>query len=254
MNRFNKVGRKSEAPSAGCATYGWRKALRFSALRGMFAAVFLLAGCATPPSTAIKQPLSIRPEPVAAAPANNGAIFQPGPSQARPGISLFEDRKARYVGDTLTVNLVEKSEAKRKSETTDERKANGSFDIPAPNILGSTRGIGATTWEAAASNKQELKDNETNSNSFTGSITVTVVEVLANGHLVVAGEKQLAINSDTEYIRLAGVVNPSQISSANSINSTQLANAQLESKNSQSLDKAQVGSMLARFFLTILPF
>jgi flagellar L-ring protein FlgH len=71
---------------------------------------------------------------------------------------------------------------------------------------------------------------------------------------VVAGEKQVAINSDTEYIRLAGVVNPSQISSTNSINSTQLANAQFESKNNQSVDKSQLGSMVARLFLTVLPF
>jgi flagellar L-ring protein precursor FlgH len=217
--------------------------------------VALLAGCATPPpATAIKAPLSVRPEAIAAAPANNGAIFQAEPSQARPGTGLFEDRKARYVGDTLTVNLVEKTEAKRKSESTDERKANGSIDLPSPTLLGFKGVLPATSWTPAASNKQELKDNETNSNSFTGAITVTVVEVLANGHLVVAGEKQLAINSDTEYIRLAGVVNPSQISSANTINSTQLANAQFESKNTQSLDKAQVGSMLARFFLTVLPF
>ncbi len=225
---------------------------RFTAL---IIAAMAVSGCATPPpSTAIKSPLAARPEAVVSAPVNNGAIYQPAPSQARPGMSLFEDRKARYVGDTLTVNLVEKTEAKRKSETTDERKANASVDIPSPNILGSTRGIGASAWAPSSSSKQELKDNETNSNSFTGAITVTVVEVLANGHLVVAGEKQLAINSDTEYIRLAGVVNPSQITSANSINSTQLANAQFESKNTQSLDKAQVGSMLARFFLTILPF
>ncbi len=215
----------------------------------------MLAGCATPPpETAIQQPFSVRPRALAVAPENNGAIFQPGPSQARPGLSLFEDRKAKYVGDTLTVNLVEKTEAKRKSESTDERKANGSFNIPSPTLLGSKGLVGPTSWDPAASNKQELKDNETNSNSFTGSITVTVVEVLANGHLVVAGEKQLAINSDTEYIRLAGVVNPSQITSANSINSTQLANAQFESKNTQRLDKSQVGSMLARFFLTVLPF
>jgi flagellar L-ring protein precursor FlgH len=215
----------------------------------------LLAGCATPPpATAIKQPFSVRPQPLAAAAANNGGIYQPEASQARPGTGLFEDRKARYVGDTLTVNLVEKTEAKRKSETTDERKASGSIDIPSPTVLGVKGVVPATAWEPSSSNKQELKDNETNSNSFTGSITVTVVEVLANGHLVVAGEKQLAINSDTEYIRLAGVVNPSQISSANSISSTQLANAQFESKNTQSLDKTQVGSMLARFFLTVLPF
>jgi len=218
-------------------------------------ATVLLAGCATPPpASAIKQPLSARPEAVAVAPDNAGSIFQAPPGQARPGMALFEDRRARYVGDTLTVNLVEKTEAKRRSETTDERKANASINIPGPRILGNTRGIGETAWEPTASNKQELKDNETNSNSITGSITVTVVEVLGNGNLVVAGEKQVAINSDTEYIRLAGVVNPAQISKANSINSTQLADVQFESKNTQSLDKAQVGSMLARFFLTLLPF
>jgi flagellar L-ring protein precursor FlgH len=216
----------------------------------------MLAGCATaPPSTAIKQPLSIRPEAIAAAPANNGAIFQPAPSQARPGMSLFEDRKARYVGDTLTVNLIEKTEAKRKSETADDREASATLDIPTPKILGKTPNlIGSTAWSPSGTSSLAFTDNETNSNSFTGSITVTVVEVLPNGHLVVAGEKQVAINSDTEYIRLAGVVNPHQITSSNSINSTQLANTQLESKNNQSIDKSQIGSMLARFFLTVLPF
>ena len=114
--------------------------------------------------------------------------------------------------------------------------------------------FGATSWDPSASSKQEFKDNETNSNSVSGSITVTVVEVLANGHLVVAGEKQVAINNDTEYIRLAGVVNPNQITLNNTVNSNQLANVQIESKNSQSLDPSQAGGMLARFFLTILPF
>jgi len=81
-----------------------------------------------------------------------------------------------------------------------------------------------------------------------------VVEVLENGNLVVAGEKQVSINADTEYIRLAGVVNPAQLTRANVIDSTQLADVQIESKNSQRLDTAQLGSMMARFFLTVLPF
>lgn len=215
----------------------------------------LLAGCATPPpATAIKLPLSARPEAFAAA-SGNGAIFQAGNSQPRPAMALFEDRKARYVGDTLIVNLVEKTEAKRKSETTDERKANASFNVPSPTVLGrNTSLLGATTWEPSTNSKQEFKDNETNSNEIKGAITVTVVEVLSNGHLMVAGEKQVAINNDTEYIRLAGVVNPAQITSANTVNSTQLANAQFESKNAQSIDKSHLSSMLARFFLTILPF
>lgn len=220
----------------------------------MLAMPTLLAACATPPpATAIKEPLNARPQAVAAS-AGNGAIFQTGDSRPKTALALFEDRKARHVGDTLTVNLVEKTEAKRKSETTDERKANASLNIPGPVVLGNGPIVGATTWVPSASNKQEFKDNETNSNEFKGAITVTVVEVLANGHLVVAGEKQVAINNDTEYIRLAGVVNPAQISAANTVNSTQLANVQLESKNAQSLDVAQVGSLLARFFLTVLPF
>lgn len=224
------------------------------AILGM-SALALVAGCATPPpATAIKTPFSVRPEAVAYAPGN-GAIFQVGNSQPRPAMALFEDRRARYVGDTLVVNLVEKTEAKRKSETTDERKANASFDIPSPQVLGRSTGVlGATSWEPSASNKQEFKDNENNTSEIKGAITVTVLEVLANGHLVVAGEKQVAINNDTEYIRLAGVVNPAQISADNTVKSTQLANAQFESKNTQSLDKSQLGGMMARFFLTILPF
>lgn len=215
----------------------------------------MLAGCASVPETEIKSPLSARPAAPAVAAENNGAIFQAGAIQAKPGLGLFEDRRARRVGDTLTVNLVEKTEAKRKSETTDERKANGSIDIPIPTILGrSPKEIGATSFEPSASNKIELKDNETNSNEIKGSITVTVIEVLANGNLRVAGEKQVRINQDTEYIRLAGVVNPNLISVGNTVNSTQLADAQLESTNSQRMDKSQFAGMLARFFLTILPF
>jgi flagellar L-ring protein precursor FlgH len=216
----------------------------------------MLAACATPtPETQIKHPLSKRPSPPVMAAENNGAIFQSGASQAKPALGLFEDRRAKRVGDTLTVNLVEKTEAKRKSETTDERKANGSIDIPSPTVLGrSTSLLGATSWNPAAGNKIELKDNETNSNSVSGSITVTVIEVLDNGNLLVAGEKQVRINQDTEYIRLGGVVNPNQISANNTVSSTQLADVQLESTNAQRFDKSQLAGMLARFFLTILPF
>lgn len=214
----------------------------------------VLAGCATAPESNIRQPLTAAPPLVAAVGVTNGAIYQGG-GYVRPIASLYQDRRARYVGDTLTVNLVENTTAKRKSEVTDERKSNAAVDIGQPRILGrSNPNLGATTFDAAASNKQEFKDNATNSSTFSGSITVTVTEVLSNGNLRVAGEKQVSVNSDTDYIRLAGVVNPALISAGNSISSTQLADVQLESKNSQSVDAAQVSSMMARFFLTILPF
>ncbi|MFA5081541.1 MAG: flagellar basal body L-ring protein FlgH [Hydrogenophilaceae bacterium] len=210
----------------------------------------LLAGCSTVPSTNIQQPLTARPQALAPMAGNNGAIYQ-----ANRNLALFEDRRARYVGDTLTVRLVEKTEVKRKSETKEDRAASASLNAPKPTVLGKKLPIiGDTTWEADSNSKQDFKDDETNSNSVTGSITVTVVDVLQNGNLLVSGEKQVAVNNDTEYIRLAGVVNPRDITREGTVNSTQIADAKIESKNSQSIDKSQLTSMLARFFLTVLPF
>lgn len=221
-------------------------------LRGwVVLAGMLLAGCQNVPSTAIRQPLSALPSVPVAAAEGNGAIFQTGTT-----VPLFEDRRARRVGDTLTVNLVEKTSANRRSETSESRAAEADISVPPPVVLGKNLpfNLGTTSWAPDASMTHAFKDNDTNSNTITGTIAVTVIEVLPNGHLVVAGEKQVAVNNDTDYIRLAGVVNPANITAGNTVNSTQLANAQIESKNAQGLDQAQVTSMLARFFLTLLPF
>jgi flagellar L-ring protein precursor FlgH len=88
----------------------------------------------------------------------------------------------------------------------------------------------------------------------TGTITVTVIEVLPNGNLMVSGEKQIAVNQNTEFIRLSGVVNPVNITAANAVNSTQLADARIESKGKQSMDTAQIISLLSRFFISLVPF
>lgn len=219
-------------------------------LMALLGTAFTVAGCAAVPDTRIEKPLSARPLPRAVAVENNGAIFQP-----RQGMFLFEDRRPRMIGDILTVRLVEKTEAKRKSETKENRSASAGINVPAPTVLGqSIPGVGVTSWETSGGINHAFKDDETNSNSVTGSITVTVVDVLENGNLVVAGEKQVTVNNDTEFIRLAGVVNPMHIGRDGSVNSTQLADVQIESRSAQSLDRAHLASMMARFFLTLLPF
>ena len=111
-----------------------------------------------------------------------------------------------------------------------------------------------TSFTASSALKNDNKDTNSNSNSFTGSITVTVIEVLPNGNLMVSGEKQIAINNNTEFIRLSGVVNPVNISSANVVSSTQIADARIENKAKQSMDAAQIVSLLSRFFVALLPF
>ena len=83
---------------------------------------------------------------------------------------------------------------------------------------------------------------------------MTVIEVLANGNLLVSGEKQVAIGDNTEYIRVSGIVNPYYINSANTISSSQVADTRIEYKERGVISEAQVMGWLARFFLSVLPF
>jgi flagellar L-ring protein precursor FlgH len=222
----------------------------------------LAAGCNTDPSTNVHQPMTVRPEAPAQKVQRDGSIYQA--SASRP---LFEDRRARFVGDTLTVNIVEKTSASKSTSESFERTGEVDVSVPTPTILGQTakplpfaipgfsRGANLdTSVTADSSSSFENKDSGSNSNAFSGSITVTVIEVLANGNLLVSGEKQVAINEKTEFVRLSGVVNPINITAANAVSSTQLADARIESKGKQSMDTAQIVSLLSRFFLTLVPF
>jgi len=93
---------------------------------------------------------------------------------------------------------------------------------------------------------------------MTGTIAVTVIEVLANGNLLVSGEKQVALNESDEFIRFSGVVNPIQISNLNAVQSSQVADAHIEYKRagamSEVINDAQTLGFLGRFFLSVLPF
>lgn len=222
----------------------------------------LLAGCNTDPSTSIQQPMTARPTPPVQNGQRNGAIYQVADS--RP---LFEDRRARFVGDTLTVNIVERTSATKSTDESSERGGSVDVSVPTPTVLGLTpkrlpfglpgftRGANLDTSVTADSSLDfENKESNSNRNNFTGAITVTVIEVLPNGNLVVSGEKQIAINQQTEFIRLSGVVNPVNITAANAVSSTQLADAHIESKGKQSMDTAQIISLLSRFFISLVPF
>lgn len=222
----------------------------------------LLAGCNTDPSTNVAQPMTARPTPVAQAPARDGSIYRV--ADARP---LFEDRRARFVGDTLTVNIVERSNATKSIDESNERTGSVDVSVPTPtlfgltpkriprNVPGFTRGNNLDTSVTADSDiSYDSAESNTNRNTITGTITVTVIEVLPNGNLLVSGEKQIAVNQNTEFIRLSGVVNPININAANAVNSTQLADARIESKGKQSMDTAQIVSLLSRFFISLVPF
>jgi len=215
--------------------------------------LWILAGlsvgaCTTVPPTNVHQPMTARPVPRQENLASTGSIFQAGVSR-----TLFEDRRARYVGDTMTISISETTSASTKSNTKASRDT--SISATAPTIRGlpgkSFQGIGLS---AEGANSLDGKGEAAANNVFTGTITVTVIEVLPNGNLLVSGEKQVSIGAGTEYIRLSGIVNPYFINAANTISSSQVADARIEYKESGVISEAQVMGWLARFFLSFLPF
>jgi flagellar L-ring protein precursor FlgH len=221
-------------------------------------AVLLLSGClATVPPTQVQQPMTARPAPVPQPKpgAASGSIYHAAyPSQPFFGYRpLFEDRRPRNVGDILVIQINEKTAASKKSDSSAERNQTSSFGVT--NLFGLPgKSFQGATLDASSANKFDGKGGATNNNDFTGTITVTVIEVLPNGNLMVSGEKQIGINQGSEFIRFSGVVNPSTITNGNSVSSTQVADARIEYRASGYIDEAQAMGWLARFFLTFLPF
>jgi len=205
-----------------------------------------LAGCSMTPPTRVQQPMTARPVDRQVEVPADGAIFHAGIDQH----PLFEDRRARNVGDTLTIYIQENTTGARKSSGATSTSNNINANLPsifnALPLTSSSSGKTATTGAGAASV------------DLTGTISVTVIKVLSNGNLLVSGEKQVSLNNSDEYIRFSGVVNPISISNVNTVSSTLVADAHLEYKNagamSEVINDAKSLGFLGRFFQSVLPF
>jgi len=211
----------------------------------IIAAASLLSACAGAPTSIVNGPTTARPLPPPYPPVaqNNGAIFQT--STYRPA---FEDRRARHVGDVINVVITESTSAVKNGASAGSKSGSVNFGIP--GVLQNRFGTNVAT---SADNKFADADSQTLSNSFRGTIGATVVEVLSNGNLIIAGEKQVGMNKATEFIRISGMVNPDSIN-GNSVASTSIADARVEYRTKSNIDGAEVQSMLSRFFLSLLPF
>jgi flagellar L-ring protein precursor FlgH len=216
------------------------------------AAALWLGGCAQiPREPLVHQPMTARNDtsvrPVAPV---NGAIYRTGLGAQ----ALFEDRRPRYLGDILTILVSESINASKNSAADASRSGSASSALGlVPKLIG---GLISSDQDASASGKNIMsaKGGANARNTFNGVITVTVVEVLPNGNLLVSGEKQMLINQGTEFIRFSGVVNPRTVSAQNTVPSTQVADARIEYSAKGYIDEAQTMGWLQRFFLNVLPF
>lgn len=186
----------------------------------------------------------------AAARPTNGSLFQA--TQFRPG---FEDPRARMVGDSLTIQIVESVTATQKSTSNVSKVGKVDSAITALPILGSTSSLlGKLGAGADSTNDFKGSGDTANNQTFTGTITGTVMEVLPNGHLLVVGEKQIGVNQNVDVLRFSGTVDPRHVRPGNVVNSTQVANARIQSRGRGQQAEAQQIGWLSRFFLNVLPF
>nr|WP_315400232.1 flagellar basal body L-ring protein FlgH [uncultured Duganella sp.] len=206
------------------------------------AAAALLAGCAA------LQPPPVRPGPSDEGPTVSRTIGPKGSSggvySADLGLSLTSDSRAFRVGDVVTVNLQETTQASKKAGTSYSKDS--ANNLNAPNLLGKTFpkaaiGLGSSsTFAGDATSTQQ--------NALTGAITVIVQEVLPNGLLRVAGEKTLTLNQGEEFVRLRGYLRAADIDADNQVSSLRIANARIAYSAQGTLADTQSAGWLSRFF------
>ncbi|WP_395698997.1 flagellar basal body L-ring protein FlgH [Aquabacterium sp.] len=229
----------------------FRSALTLAACAGFM----LLGGCESMqrvPHVDVlptQQPVFVAAAPQAApAPAANGAIFQA--DRYRP---LVEDYRARLVGDTLTVQITEKVSATQKATSTIDKSGETDFGLTAFPGVKNVSKLARLNAAGSNANKFDGKGVTESSNDFSGTITATVVQVLPNGHLIIAGEKQIGVNANVDVLRFSGQVDPRAIVPGNSVASTQIANVRIEQRGRGQQAEAQSMGWLSRFFLTLMP-
>lgn len=218
-------------------------------LVGLVAALSLLSACSTPPPM-IVGPTSVRPVYPVANIENNGAIFRVSSAQ------LFEESTTHYVGDILKVDIAESLTGSNKSASSASRDT--SMSQKGPGAGQSMSGLLASIFNindtASGSDTFKGTGQTENANSMTGSLMVSIIEVLPNGNLVVAGEKRIGMNGNINTLRFSGVVRARDIRGGNVVSSSNVADARLEQVGGGMVADANSPGWMQKFFRSVLTF
>jgi len=209
------------------------------------AAALLLAGCA---SRAPLAPVA-DDEPLPVAPTAqrgvSGGVF------SAESISLTSDARAYRVGDVVTVILQETTQASKRAGTSFNKGS--SVGVAPLGLLGKT--FGKTGVDISADRSFAGDSTSTQQNALSGALTVIVQEVLPNGLLRVAGEKNMTLNQGEEFLRLKGYLRAADIDSDNQVSSLRVANARIAYSAKGVLADANSAGWLTRFFTgPLMPF
>jgi len=218
----------------------------------LFVAIALpgLQGCASVIGTRPgKYPPAPPAQPMDTAAGSDGTLYMQDRS-----LELFNDVKARRVGDMITILLSERMQAS-KSASTDATK-DTTVDTGIPLLLGSS--VTRSAKEILNNNFETAQQfsgtgSSSQSNRLDGSITVTVAEVYPNGNLFVRGEKWLTLNQGEEYVQVSGIVRPADIGTDNSLPSSKIADARITYSGNGAVADSNRPGLVARLFMKWWP-
>lgn len=150
--------------------------------------------------------------------------------------NMYSDRKARTVGDTLTIIISESASASRTGKASNSKKASAS-------MKGSTGifKLFSPAYDASASNSDSFQADGSlsNTNSVTARITAQVTEVKPNGNMVISGTHKVKQNGEEQRIIITGEVRVDDISADNTILSPSIANADIKIEGSGPISTKQ---------------
>ncbi len=226
----------------------------------LFVCPCLLAGCISiEPSKITNEPLTISktyrtpPEKPAAPDAKNGSVWHGRLTD------MFSDQRARNVGDILTINIVEVSQASESASTATTRKSQTVAGLS--NFFGLETNPNGPWKNSATLINANAPNNDftgtgatTRAGSLSASITARVMDVLPNGNLVIEGKREIYVNNEKKEILLQGIVRPRDIAFNNTISSTQIADAKVIYTGIGVVAEKQRPGWAARLFDFVWPF
>ena len=179
----------------------------------MVMALLLLSACVADHSDRKVQPLE-----KSALPYESGAIFKSGFNE-RP---LFEERRARNVGDALIMNVVDVAPAAKKSASKEKNGTEKSAD---------SAEVDARKEKKSRRETDEPDLTNIASESLLGPVTMTVLEVFDNGNMLITGGRQVSVDDENKYLRVTGIVDPANIVGGNTVQSTQVSEVRVQIDN-----------------------
>lgn len=212
----------------------------------LFIAALALAlpAAAKPPPKGFEPALPVPISPPAVA---DGAIFHVDAGYA----ALVEGRRARSVGDPLTILLTESTVTSKSAGS--KTKRDGGFSI-LPPTAGPLDFLNPNSLKASGGGNFTGNGNAAQNSSLSGTVAVTIAEVRPNGTAVVRGEKRLLLSQGREWIQLSGIVRLGDIDADNRIRSTQVADARIEYSGNGAVQRAGREGWLSKFFNILSPF